>query len=93
MKAMVLEKFGAALELKEVTVPKPGPNEALIKVGACGIGLTVVSMIATPGRVTSYPRIPGHEIAGTIVEVGAEVVRVLGNLEASSAGRLSKLAS
>ena len=73
MKAMVLEKFGAALELKEVTVPKPGPNEALIKVGACGIGLTVVSMIATPGRVTSYPRIPGHEIAGTIVEVGAEV--------------------
>ena len=73
MKAMVLEKFGAALELKEVTVPKPGPNEALIKVGACGIGLTVVSMIATPGRVTSYPRIPGHEIAGTIVEVGSEV--------------------
>ena len=73
MKAMVLEKFGAALELKEVPVPKPGPNEALIKVGACGIGLTVVSMIATPGRVTSYPRIPGHEIAGTIVEVGAEV--------------------
>lgn len=73
MKAMVLEKFGAPLELKEVPVPKPGPNETLIKVGACGIGLTVVSMIATPGRVTSFPRIPGHEIAGTVVEVGAEV--------------------
>lgn len=73
MKAMVLEKFGAPLQLKEVPVPRPGPNEALIRVGACGIGLTVVSMIATPGRVTSFPRIPGHEIAGTVVEVGAEV--------------------
>jgi D-arabinose 1-dehydrogenase-like Zn-dependent alcohol dehydrogenase len=73
MKAMVLEKFGAPLELKDVPMPKPGPNEALIKIGACGIGLTVVSMIATPGRVTSFPRIPGHEIAGTVVEVGAEV--------------------
>jgi len=70
---MVLEQFGTPLKLKEVPVPKPGSNEALIKVGACGIGLTVVSMIATPGRVTSYPRIPGHEIAGTVVATGPEV--------------------
>jgi len=27
----------------------------------------VVNLIATPGRVTSYPRIPGHEIAGDVV--------------------------
>ena len=72
MKAMVLEKPGAPLVLKEMPVPKPGPNEVLVKVGACGIGLTVVSMIATPGRVTSFPRIPGHEIAGTVVEPGSE---------------------
>ncbi|MPZ46587.1 MAG: helix-turn-helix domain-containing protein [Betaproteobacteria bacterium] len=30
-------------------------------------------MVATPGRVTPYPRIPGHEIAGEIVAVGSEV--------------------
>jgi D-arabinose 1-dehydrogenase-like Zn-dependent alcohol dehydrogenase len=70
---MVLEQFGAPLKLKDVPVPKVGPNEALIRVRACGAGLTVVIMIATPGRITAYPRIPGHEIAGEIVEAGSEV--------------------
>jgi D-arabinose 1-dehydrogenase-like Zn-dependent alcohol dehydrogenase len=73
MKAMVLEQFGAPLKLKDVPMPKAGPNEALIRVRVCGAGLTVVIMAATPGRITSYPRIPGHEIAGEIVEVGSEV--------------------
>ena len=73
MRAMVLEQFGAPLKLKDVPRPKPGPNEALIKVRVCGAGLTVVIMIATPGRIKTYPRIPGHEIAGEIVEVGSEV--------------------
>lgn len=73
MRAMVLEQFGAPLKLKDVPVPKVGPNEALIKVRVCGAGLTVVIMIATPGRIKAYPRIPGHEIAGEIVEVGSEV--------------------
>lgn len=76
MRAMVLEAFGAPLKLKEVPVPKPGPDEVLIRVRACGIGLTVVSMIATPGRVTSFPRIPGHEIAGEVIEAGSAVKTV-----------------
>jgi propanol-preferring alcohol dehydrogenase len=33
-------------------------------------------MTAVPGRVTAYPRIPGHEVAGEVVEVGAEVTHV-----------------
>jgi D-arabinose 1-dehydrogenase-like Zn-dependent alcohol dehydrogenase len=73
MKAMVLEKFGGPLTLKEMPKPMIGPNDALIKVRACGIGLTVTSMIATPGRVTSFPRIPGHEVAGEVVEIGSLV--------------------
>ena len=55
MKAMVLESFGAPLKLKDVPVPKPGPNEALVKVRVCGAGLTVVIMIATPGRINRGP--------------------------------------
>jgi propanol-preferring alcohol dehydrogenase len=70
---MVLEQFGAPLNLKDVPVPKIGPNDALIRVRVCGAGLTVVIMIATPGRIKAYPRIPGHEIAGEVVEVGSEV--------------------
>ncbi len=76
MKAMVLPKFGAPLELRDVPVPKIGPNDVLLRVRATGVGLTVVIMIASPGRVTSFPRIPGHEVAGEVVELGAEVTHV-----------------
>jgi propanol-preferring alcohol dehydrogenase len=70
---MVLEQFGAPLKLRDMPVPKAGPNDALVRVRVCGAGLTVVIMMATPGRIKSFPRIPGHEIAGEVVEIGAEV--------------------
>lgn len=73
MKAMVLHAFGEPMRLEEVAKPAVGPNDVLVRVRACGIGLTVVKLIATPGRVTAYPRIPGHELAGDVVEVGQEV--------------------
>ena len=76
MKAMVLPRLGAPLELHEVPVPKIGPNDVLLRVRASGVGLTVVIMIANPGRVTSFPRIPGHEVAGEVVEAGGEVTHV-----------------
>ena len=41
MKALVLHEWGGPLKLEEVPVPKVGPGEALIKVRACGIGLTL----------------------------------------------------
>ena len=70
---MLLLGLGRPLEPAEVVRPQPGPNDVLIRVRACGVGLTVVNLVATPGRVTAYPRIPGHEIAGEIVETGSEV--------------------
>ena len=73
MKALVLSAFGGPLDLKQVPVPAMGPNDVLVKVGACGVGLTVVNLLATPGRVDRYPRIPGHEIAGEVVAVGEGV--------------------
>jgi D-arabinose 1-dehydrogenase-like Zn-dependent alcohol dehydrogenase len=76
MKAMVIPKFGAPLELRDVPVPKIGPNDVLLRVRAAGVGLTVVIMTANPGRVTSFPRIPGHEVAGEVVETGSEVANV-----------------
>jgi propanol-preferring alcohol dehydrogenase len=73
---MVLHGLGQPLKLEEVPLPKVGPNDVLVRVRACGVGLTVVILIATPGRVTSYPRIPGHEVAGEVVETGSEVKSV-----------------
>jgi propanol-preferring alcohol dehydrogenase len=76
MKAMVLPALGAPLRLQSVPVPKIGPNDVLLRVRATGVGLTVVIMTAVPGRVTSFPRIPGHEVAGEVVEIGSEVAHV-----------------
>jgi propanol-preferring alcohol dehydrogenase len=73
MKAMVLHGLGQPLKLEDMPMPKPGAADVIVRVRACGIGLTVVNMIATPGRVTAYPRIPGHEIAGDVVDIGAAV--------------------
>jgi propanol-preferring alcohol dehydrogenase len=76
MKAMVLPAFGAPLELRDVPIPTIGPNDVLLRVRATGVGLTVVIMIANPGRVTAFPRIPGHEVAGVVVERGSDVTTV-----------------
>lgn len=76
MKAMVLRELGGPLRLEDVPVPTIGPNDVLLRVRATGVGLTVVIMIGVPGRVTSFPRIPGHEVAGDVVEVGSEVATV-----------------
>ncbi|MBI2218129.1 MAG: alcohol dehydrogenase catalytic domain-containing protein [Candidatus Rokubacteria bacterium] len=76
MKAMVLPALGAPLERREVPRPKIGPSDALVRVRAAGVGLTVVIMIAVPGRVTAFPRIPGHEVAGEVVEIGPDVTNV-----------------
>ena len=76
MRAMILPAFGEPLRPARVSVPKPGPGDVLLRVHAAGVGLTVVIMTAVPGRVTSFPRIPGHEVAGEVVEIGSEVTHV-----------------
>ena len=76
MKAMILPELGAPLRLATVPVPKIGPNDVLLRVRATGVGLTVVIMTRVPGRVTTFPRIPGHEVAGEVVELGSEVAHV-----------------
>ncbi|MFL5388599.1 MAG: alcohol dehydrogenase catalytic domain-containing protein [Myxococcales bacterium] len=76
MRAMVLRELGGPVRLETVPVPALAPDGALVRVRATGVGLTVVIMTANPGLVTSFPRIPGHEIAGEVVEVGSLVRNV-----------------
>ena len=76
MRAMAIPAFGKAMQLVTMPVPKIGPNDVLLRVRATGVGLTVVIMTANPGRVTAFPRIPGHEVAGEVVETGGEVTTV-----------------
>ena len=76
MRAMRIHELGGSFRLETVPVPKPGPNDALLRLGATGVGLTLVIMRRTPGLISRYPRTMGHEIAGEVVEVGPEVRNV-----------------
>ena len=56
---MVLHGLGQPLKLEDVPMPKVGPNDVLVRVRACGVGLTVVILVATPGtrhRVSAHSR-------------------------------------
>lgn len=73
MKAMVLEKVGQPLRLVELPIPRPGPGQVLLRVRACGVCRTDLHVI--DGEL-AHPRLPlvlGHEIVGTVSEVGEGV--------------------
>ncbi|NPV54972.1 MAG: zinc-dependent alcohol dehydrogenase family protein [Firmicutes bacterium] len=63
------------LEMKEVPTPMPKPNEALVRVKACGVCGTDVHIFKGE-FISPYPIIPGHELAGIVEQVGAGVTRV-----------------
>jgi 2-desacetyl-2-hydroxyethyl bacteriochlorophyllide A dehydrogenase len=72
MKALVITEVGQT-EIHDIAAPKPGNGEVLIAVqhvGLCGSDLNTFSGL---NPLVQLPRIPGHEIGGTIVETGAEV--------------------
>jgi L-iditol 2-dehydrogenase len=72
MKALVLEEYGK-LAITDVPQPAIAPDEVLIRVAACGIcGSDVHGFDGSSGRRIP-PIIMGHEAAGTIEAVGAEV--------------------
>ena len=63
----------ADFEIVEREIPKPGAGQVRIKVQACGVchSDVLTKEGAWPG--IQYPRVPGHEVAGVIDEVGAGV--------------------
>jgi D-arabinose 1-dehydrogenase-like Zn-dependent alcohol dehydrogenase len=73
MKAAQVPKPGADFEIVEREIPKPGAGHVLIKVQACGVchSDVLTKEGAWPG--IQYPRVPGHEVAGVIDELGAGV--------------------
>src|SRR5580692_9550478 len=74
MKALLLSKY-RHLEITDVPTPRPGPDEVLVRVAACGIcGSDVHGYDGSSGRRIP-PLIMGHEAAGVIRIVGKEVKR------------------
>jgi propanol-preferring alcohol dehydrogenase len=73
MRAMILERPGEQLRMKELAVPMPGPEEVLIRVHACGVCRTDLHIIDGELAHPKLPLIPGHEIIGTVIEKGEHV--------------------
>ncbi len=72
MKALLLSKY-RQLEITDLPVPEPGPDEVLIHVAACGIcGSDVHGYDGSSGRRIP-PIVMGHEAAGRIAAVGQNV--------------------
>jgi D-arabinose 1-dehydrogenase-like Zn-dependent alcohol dehydrogenase len=72
MKVAVIPAPGADFQIIEREIPNPRAREVRIKVLACGICHSDV--ITKDGVLPiQYPRVPGHEVAGVIDEVGQDV--------------------
>jgi NADPH2:quinone reductase len=74
MKAIQVQKTGGpeALTLVDLPVPKPKPNEAVVKIAA--VGVNFIDVYFREGRYpAALPFVDGQEAAGTVTEVGSEV--------------------
>ena len=73
MKAAQVTGAKAPLQIVTREIPQPGPRQVLVKVQACGVchsdSFTVEGLF--PGL--QYPRVPGHEVIGTIEALGEQV--------------------
>jgi D-arabinose 1-dehydrogenase-like Zn-dependent alcohol dehydrogenase len=75
MRAVQVTRPGGPFEMVEREIPQPGPRQVRLRVQACGLchSDSLTKEGHWPG--INYPRVPGHEIAGVIDAVGAEVPR------------------
>jgi D-arabinose 1-dehydrogenase-like Zn-dependent alcohol dehydrogenase len=72
-RAVQVPAVGGAFEVVQREFPDPGPGHVRIRVQACGVchSDSVTKFGLFPG--IAYPRVPGHEVAGVLDAVGADV--------------------
>jgi D-arabinose 1-dehydrogenase-like Zn-dependent alcohol dehydrogenase len=73
MKAAQISRPGGDWELVERDIPEPGAGQVRIKVEACGVCHSEMMVKEGHWPGITYPRIPGHEIAGRVDAVGETV--------------------
>ncbi|GAB3793727.1 zinc-binding dehydrogenase [Nocardioides ungokensis] len=88
MRAAVTVRHGGPIELRDVAVPRPGPAEVLVRVGAAGCNNTDLwtreGSYGTDERAgwlgpLDFPRIQGGDVAGTVVACGdADTTGIVG---------------
>jgi alcohol dehydrogenase, propanol-preferring len=75
MKAMVLDRPGTPLQLRQVPVPEPADRQVLLRVHACGVCRTDLHLADGELTEPKLPLIPGHQMVGTVIKAGSTVQR------------------
>lgn len=75
MHAMVFQRPGLPLVWTEVPDPRPGDQQVLIRIHACGVCRTDLHLVDGELPDPMLPVIPGHEIVGEVIQRGAGVHR------------------
>jgi S-(hydroxymethyl)mycothiol dehydrogenase len=76
VQGVIAREKGAPVELVDVTVPDPGPGEAVVKIAACGVCHTDLHY-REGGIGDEFPYLLGHEAAGVVESVGEGVTEVV----------------
>jgi L-iditol 2-dehydrogenase len=75
MRAAILEQPGS-FKIVEESVPEIADDEVLVRVAACGVCASELDIFAGLSGHATYPWRPGHEVSGTVEQVGSEVAGV-----------------
>jgi len=75
MRAMVLDRPGKPLQLRDLPIPVPKPDQILVKVAACAVCRTDLHLVDGELLNPQLPVIPGHQIVGRIEKLGERVTR------------------
>src|SRR6186997_236940 len=76
MRAAVLERFGEPLEVQELNLAEPRDGEVLLRLVACGVCHTDLFTASGADPSGYSPTVLGHEGAGIVEQVGADVTSV-----------------
>jgi alcohol dehydrogenase, propanol-preferring len=70
MRAMVLNRPGAPLAMRERPIPQPGAGDILVEVSTCGVCRTDLHVVDGELAHPKLPIVPGHEIVGRVAACG-----------------------
>src|SRR6202011_4360591 len=73
MRAMILEKLRQPLRSRDAPKPKPGVGQLLVRVATCAVCRTDLHIVDGELPGPKLPLIPGHQIVGSIEEIGEGV--------------------
>ncbi len=73
MKAAVLNKIPGELEIEDISIDKPGPNEVIVQVANAGLCHSDLHFMDASWEFLPLPAVMGHESAGIVQAVGSDV--------------------